>query len=313
MTATNPILLVLLFREAKASLELGPTLWAALQVVESFYRLGWPRSSIRRVYLSEQVPAAVVGNAPLNRDATQAAFFDRNFFWSLVKGRYTRTLDQVRLAALTRDKLEFLASDQPGPSAFAEWLRTGRIDSDPASGSPRAESGFDKRSMRDRNKDARVGKDGWGVDQINKLTLIIVTDQEISPPEGWRYIISADIVSDDGSEACVISVAPTDPCYWSEDNDARLATIKHRIRSICLCAVGEYLRLKRCNNPRCFLYKDIDSVTTLDYMLLMGPEHRKKGLTMHGFAPRPEKPDEVQPVIAVIVEPGENGGSSSHE
>ncbi len=252
------------------------------------------------------------GNAPLNRDATQAAFSDRNF-WSLVKGRYTRTLNQNRLAALTRDKLKLLASDQPDPSDFAEWLRTGRMESDPAFGSPRAVSGFDKRSMRDRNEDARVGKDDWGVDQINKLTLIVVTDQEISPPEGWRYIISDDIVSDDGSEACVISVAPTDPWYWSEDNDARSATIKHRIRSICLCAVGEYLGLKRCNNPRCFLYKDIDSVTTLDWMLLMGPEHRKKRLTMHGFAPRPEKPDEVQPVIPVIVEPGENRGSSSHD
>jgi hypothetical protein len=301
--ATNPILLVLLFREAKASKELGPALWAALQEVESFYTLGWPRSSFRRLYLSNEVPDSVVGNAPLDQEATRAAFTDRNF-WSLVKGRYTRTLDQNRLANLTREKLKLLAPDQPESSAFSEWLRTGRIDSGPASGSPSAQPGSDKRSTRNRHEDTRVGKDDWGVDQISKLTLIIVTDQEITPREGGGYAVSDDMVSNDGSLASVVSVATTDPLYWNEDNNTRLATIKQRVRSACLGTLGEYYGLKRCNNMHCFLYGDeggnIGSITALDYMLLMGAEHRKKKLALHGFAAVPEAPEAVQPITVFL-------------
>jgi hypothetical protein len=298
MKATNPILLVLLFREAKASREFGPTLWAALQEVESFYMLGWPSSSFRRVYLWDEVSSSVEGNAPLNPEAVQAVFSDRKF-WSLVKGRYTRTCDQNRLVDLTRVNLKLLASQHPESSAFAEWLRTGRVDSDPETVSQRPRPGAGKRSLRKRHKDSRNAKDDWGVEQISKLTLIIVTDQEITPREDWVYIVSDDIVADDGSLASVISVATTDPLYWREDNENRLATIKQRVRSLCLQAVGQYHGLKRCSNMFCFLYGDengnIGSITELDYMLMLGPEHRKTRLSKHGFA-WPQVPEAVQPV-----------------
>lgn len=48
--------------------------------------------------------------------------------------------------------------------------------------------------------------------------MIVVFDHEITPPSGWRYIIWDGAMPDS-----VVSVAPTDPLYWSEKNDNRLA------------------------------------------------------------------------------------------
>jgi len=110
--------------------------------------------------------------------------------------------------------------------------------------------------------------------------LMIVTDQEITPPPRWRYMIWGG----SGNEI-VISVAPTDPRYWGiqAEDSVRVLTIKHRIRSACCSVVGVELGLERCQNPRCFLYSSVDSVTTLDEMVCLGPEHKLPKLSGLGF------------------------------
>jgi hypothetical protein len=123
--------------------------------------------------------------------------------------------------------------------------------------------------------------------------LLIVTDREITPPAEWRYIISDEI--DNGA---VISAAPTDPLYWRERNPHRVAVIKHRVRTAALGIVGSFLELKECDNPGCFMYSDVDSVTTLDAMTQMGPEHDLPKLAGLGFWPIVNEPGLIQPIVA---------------
>jgi hypothetical protein len=110
--------------------------------------------------------------------------------------------------------------------------------------------------------------------------LVIVTDQEITPPPQWRYMIWGGSANE-----TVISTAPTDPRYWGihMEESARVVTVKQRIRAACCSVVGGELGLERCQNPRCFLYSSVDSVTTLDGMLYLGPEHELPKLSGLGF------------------------------
>jgi hypothetical protein len=119
--------------------------------------------------------------------------------------------------------------------------------------------------------------------------LLIVTDREITPPPEWRYIIW------DGSEMdAVVSFAPIDPKYWREKDPQRVSTIKRRVRTVCLSVTGQFLGLQRCDNPSCFLYKDIEGVTTLDLMTRFGPEHELPSLTNFGFSPAAKEPSVIQ-------------------
>jgi|SRR5271157_2230380 len=302
MTPTNPILLLLLFRDVETSLELGPPLWAALQEVEQFYQVLWPKREFRRVYLAGRVPDAIRAEIPLDWEATQAAFGDQGF-WRLAlkeaKGRYTRTCDQERLGELVREHLIHQGSLGQDGSAYVEWLRTGRVDAASPPGPGRDASGTEKVTT------ASEARKPWDLNRVQDLTMILVTDQQITPPPDWRYIIW------DGIRAgSVISIAPTNPNYWHADDPDRVATIKHRVRTACLCSVGEFLGLKRCQNPTCLLYAEVDSVSCLDGMVLLGREHRKKKLTNHGFEPKPRQPNVVQPIIAI---PDAGGGSVGHE
>lgn len=124
--------------------------------------------------------------------------------------------------------------------------------------------------------------------------LVIVTDQEMTPPPEWRYIIW----DHDGDDS-VISTAPTDPKYWRQRDEDRLSTIKHRVRTACLSVSGQFLGLERCNNPECFLFEDVDSVTALDFMTRLGPEHEKKAaeLVGWGFQQVTEDPELVQLMV----------------
>jgi hypothetical protein len=119
-------------------------------------------------------------------------------------------------------------------------------------------------------------------------TPVIVTDQELTPPPDWRYILF---------ENRVISLAPMDPKYWRTKDPRRVATIKHRARTTCLLNVGSLLGLGRCGNDHCFLYSNIDSVMRLDAMIKLGGEHNIVGLENRGFEVFSDEPQAVQPIL----------------
>lgn len=127
-----------------------------------------------------------------------------------------------------------------------------------------------------------------GKDRDNAY-LMVVTDREITPPKGFRYIIW-DGIGRDG----VVSIPPTDPKYWRQQDPFRVATIKHRVRTACLSMAGEWLGYERCENPSCFLFQDVDSVTVLDSMLEFGPEHSVPRLTSFGFEFAGREPGTLQ-------------------
>ena len=122
---------------------------------------------------------------------------------------------------------------------------------------------------------------------------VVVTDLELTPPKEWRYVV----FDDDGSGGAVISLAPIDPLYWSVKDPRRLATIKQRVRASAMCVTAELLGLSRCRIPRCFCFQNIDSVTRLDAMVMLGEEHGIKALARHGFEPYHEEPEQVQPIV----------------
>lgn len=112
--------------------------------------------------------------------------------------------------------------------------------------------------------------------------IIVVTDEEITPPPEWRYIIW------DGSlkGAGVASLAPLDPRYWGDRTPDREQIIKRRIRAALLSMTGTRLGFQRCNNTRCYLYANVDSVTALDVMIALGHEHEQEGLSDKVFSGR---------------------------
>jgi hypothetical protein len=104
---------------------------------------------------------------------------------------------------------------------------------------------------------------------IASRALLVVIDQELAPPEHWRYVLWRG-----GPEWGVVSIAAMDPEYWGVDVDDRARVIKQRARAASMCVVGsEMLGLERCRNPRCFLSADVDSVRRLDVMTAIGDEH----------------------------------------
>jgi hypothetical protein len=122
------------------------------------------------------------------------------------------------------------------------------------------------------------------------IPLMIVTDRFIKPPENWTYIISDSWVEPQLS--AVISAVPLDPAYWETYDSHRVATIKYRTRTAVMC-------LKACDNPLCFLYSPVDSVTNLDRMFILGDEHSSEieGLSGYGFERTMNDPNVVQQVI----------------
>lgn len=245
------IQLLILFEEASVR-ELGPTLWAALLEVERFYNHGEPRATFERHFSSryqlnlsafastKQVIGRILGSDTTDHALTLLSRERRHEYSAegeqRVKGRYTGTIDQHKLASVARELLA----------------------------------------------DAAKGK-----------SLLIVTDREITPPPNYRYL-----VGDGGDDYAVVSTAPTDPTFWRQQDSARLVTIKHRVRTACLGFVGEFVGLDQCDNPFCFLYSDVDSVTTLDTMGELGPEHEIDGLTGCGFQLDLSQAEAVQRVVS---------------
>jgi predicted Zn-dependent protease len=126
-----------------------------------------------------------------------------------------------------------------------------------------------------------------------KAPLIVVTDLEITPPEGWSYVIWWS----DEKGGQVVAVPPTDPGFWGTKDEDRLLTIKHRVRTAVLSIAGELLGLERCSNDRCFLYEDVDSASTLDSMMWLGPEHGLAKLQGRGFERNRNEMTKVQEVV----------------
>lgn len=123
--------------------------------------------------------------------------------------------------------------------------------------------------------------------------LIVVTDREITPPEGYRYLFWDSVPG-----GVVVSTAAMEPGYWSMSDPDPVGATKHRLRTTCLAIVGSMLGLRRCSNDRCFLYADVDSLYQLDRMVLLGPEHETPGLAGHGFSPREDDPETQAEVSA---------------
>jgi predicted Zn-dependent protease len=122
--------------------------------------------------------------------------------------------------------------------------------------------------------------------------LMIITDQSIIPPKKWRYIIW-----ESDEKTSVISAAPLDPEYWRDKDPNRVQTIKTRTRNAVLSIVGSLIGLERCENPTCFQYNDVDSVTVLDEMQSLGPEHGLDKLAGYGFEDMVSDPTAIQPPI----------------
>jgi len=130
--------------------------------------------------------------------------------------------------------------------------------------------------------------------KVEYKQLLIVTDREITPPNDWRYVIWDSI-----NGGVVISIAPLDPKYWRNRDPNRIATVKYRARAAVLSCIGSMLGLDRCDNPDCFLFRDVDSVSTLDLMSELGPEHHIDELKGRGFQPIVNDPSIIQNVEKV--------------
>lgn len=114
--------------------------------------------------------------------------------------------------------------------------------------------------------------------ESNKI--LVLTNLEVIPPPEWRYVLWSKRSGD-----FVVSTAPMDPTYWLIDStDQRFDTIKRRARAACLNVVGQQIGLERCSNYRCFLRQSVPSVTQLDEMVVLGPEHGIIELANKGFA-----------------------------
>jgi predicted Zn-dependent protease len=121
--------------------------------------------------------------------------------------------------------------------------------------------------------------------------LMIITDRPITPPAKWRYIIWE---IDRKPNTSVISVAPLDPEYWRDKDPNRVMRIKTRTRNAVLSITGELIGLEHCDNPACFMFDDVDSVTVLDEMYAFGAEHDLLELTGYGFDDMISNPTLVQ-------------------
>lgn len=110
--------------------------------------------------------------------------------------------------------------------------------------------------------------------------LLVVTDQLITPTKDQRYVIW-----DVTPSGFVLSTAPLDPKFWGEGpyDEIRRATIKRRVRSSAIAIIGTTLGLKRCSRRGCFLDRSVNSVTLLDQMFFIGPEHSESHLVGWGY------------------------------
>lgn len=113
-------------------------------------------------------------------------------------------------------------------------------------------------------------------------SVVVVTDRPIQPPADFRYLIWDAVPG-----GVAVSMATLDPRHWSEPAELpeRQRAVKRRLRAALCSVLGTLIGLVRCDNPWCFLYADVDTVTRLDNFLFIGEEHGVGSLTGRGFAP----------------------------
>lgn len=123
-------------------------------------------------------------------------------------------------------------------------------------------------------------------------SVIIVVDREIVPPTEWRYVLWNSFPG-----GTVISTAPMDPNYWGtplpDDHPERKLEMKQGVRASALCVTGTRIGLSRCENPNCFMFAAVDSVSRLPEMRQLGPEHTVVGLDRGAFPLSEVDPDQV--------------------
>jgi hypothetical protein len=136
--------------------------------------------------------------------------------------------------------------------------------------------------------------------------MLVITDEELTPPEGFRYLMWMESKTDGGT---VLSLPTLDPQSWMEvspnfsspqpTTTTRKAITKRRVRAASLSIVGSILGLKRCEKPNCFLYKETTSVVSIDQLVQLGSEHAGElpnidvvlGASFPYESPNPEKVD----------------------
>lgn len=250
---------VLLIRDKRKSLMFGPALWAAMREVESFYNTEEDRIKVHRSYASEKIPRGLIPG----QSGIPAGF---GALWSILDA----------LAGAQKNQQEEVAKEQivPGDSPEVWTDSAGKF-------------------AHTYDADVIAHKVGKVLREDNrKGTPVVVTDQELTPPKDFRYIIWGG-----GRDGSVVSSAPTDPKYWGIDNPDRVSIIKHRVRTACMSVVGTYLGLSRCENYRCFLFREVDSVVALDTMVELGAEHDIGDLSGRGFKVVVTDPSKVQQMI----------------
>lgn len=250
---------VLLLKDPAYSTELGEALWAAFREVENFYNEGEKRADFRRFYMSEAIPDSI---SKKDSGCTVSPLQKMRYLFSGVSVQPVGGKDWELTRTISQ-------SDKQWTSTEGQFIRnydSGRIA---RMAWELAVSGPDKRSSG------------------NSTMQVVVTDLVLTPPPGWRYIIrSRDVVS----------IAPTDPQFWHMKDPNRNAIVKHRVRTACLAVVGQLLGLEQCDNERCFLFRNVDSVTRLDDMVVLGPEHNIPALSERGFEIIARNPRVVQEI-----------------
>jgi len=183
--------------------------------------------------------------------------------------------------------------------AFGKWIPGGQVqsaldllkhDQVLSSSGPSAELSHSRRRTYDQAQLAAIVRKLVDPDQSGDH-LMIITDRPITPPPNWRYIIWE---IDPNTNTSVISVSPLDPEYWRDKDPKRVMRIKIRTRNAALSITGELIGLERCDNPACFLFDDVYSVTVLDEMSAFGAEHNLSELSGYGFDDMVSDPDFVQ-------------------
>lgn len=137
---------------------------------------------------------------------------------------------------------------------------------------------------------------------VSDTPIVVITDQHITPPKEWRYVLWDQFLG-----GAVLSIAPMDPQYWGIAGPPRerVSTIKWRARAALLTITGELFGIGRCSNPHCYMFANVDSVSRLDAMRLMGPEHPGLPLIGRGF-PASADPSEVEEPVDSIVDPDDD-------
>ena len=229
-----PVHVALVFRDQKKDKELSPMLRAAVAEAEAFYNSGRQRIQLNRYSISETPPTDASKEWVIVNAAAS--------LWRAVSGG-SEPRPQPAWQSVEVEKAK-----QVLPQSRGQF--TGTCD-----GEHLVEAVCSLTSLGPPDK------------------LIILVDQKIVPPEGYIYIIGNSYGPENDKHQSVISLTQLDPAHWNIRDPKRLATIKHRIRSLLILYIGDLLGLKSCHDPACFFYDSVDNPESFDATIRMGADH----------------------------------------